>query len=87
MAKKKYIVDLTAEERTTLEELLQKGKSSARKLTRVRILLQADEGFTDEEIAPALEVGSRPWSGHASALSKRTLKRATSSRVRAASAS
>jgi len=57
MAKKKSIVDLTAEERTTLEELLQKGKSSARKLTRVRILLQADEGFTDEEIATALEVG------------------------------
>ena len=57
MAKKKYMVDLTAEERTTLEELLQKGKSSARKLTRARILLQADEGLTDEEIATALEVG------------------------------
>jgi transposase len=53
---KKYIVDLTAEERMMLEQLLQKGKSSARKLTRARILLQADEGLTDEEIATALEV-------------------------------
>ena len=57
MPKKKYVVDLTAEERTTLEQLLQKGKSRARKLTRARILLQADEGQTDEEIATALAVG------------------------------
>ena len=57
MPKKKYVVDLTAEERTTLEQLLQKGKSNARKLTRARILLQADEGLTDEEIATALAVG------------------------------
>jgi len=57
MPKKKYVVDLSAEERTTLEQLLQRGKSNARKLTRARILLQADEGLTDEEIATALEVG------------------------------
>jgi transposase len=57
MPKKKYIVELTAEERTMLEQLLQKGKSSTRKLTRARILLQADEGLTDEEIATALMVG------------------------------
>jgi transposase len=57
MPKKKYVVDLTAEERSTLEHLVQRGKSSARKLTRARILLQADEGLTDEEIALALDVG------------------------------
>src|SRR5262247_3822914 len=57
MARKKYRVDLTAEERQTLEQLLQRGKSSARKLIRARILLQADEGLTDEEIATALDVG------------------------------
>jgi transposase len=56
MPRKKYAVDLTAEERTTLEQLVQRGKSSARKLTRARILLQADEGLTDEEIASALTV-------------------------------
>jgi transposase len=57
MPKKKYHVDLTPEERTTLEQLLQRGKRSARTLTRARILLQADEGLTDEEIATALAVG------------------------------
>jgi transposase len=57
MPKKKYVVDLTAEERTTLEQLVQRGKNRARKLTRARILLQADEGLTDEEIATALDVG------------------------------
>jgi transposase len=57
MPRKKYVVDLSAEERTTLEQLLQRGKSSTRKLTRARILLQVDEGLTDEEIATALDVG------------------------------
>jgi transposase len=57
MPRKKYVVDLTPAERTTLEQLLQRGKSSARKLTRARILLQADDRLTDEEIATALEVG------------------------------
>jgi transposase len=57
MPKKKYHVDLTPEERTTLEQFLQRGKSSARKLTRARILLHADEGLTDEEIATVLDVG------------------------------
>ena len=57
MQRKKYVVELTPGERTTLEQLLQRGKSSARKLTRARILLQADDGRTDEEIATALEVG------------------------------
>ena len=57
MARKKYCVDLTAEERQSLEQLLQRGKSSARKLIRARILLQAEEGLTDEEIATALDAG------------------------------
>lgn len=56
MPRKKYVVDLTAEERTMLEQLVQRGKSSARKLTRARILLQADEGLTAEEIGVALTV-------------------------------
>jgi hypothetical protein len=38
MPRKKSIVDLTAEERATLEQPLQRGKASARKLTRARIL-------------------------------------------------
>ena len=54
MARKKYLVDLTAEERQTLEQIGHKGKSSARKLRRARILLKADEGLEDEAIAEAV---------------------------------
>ena len=54
----KYIVDLTEEEREQLLQLLRKGKDSARKLARARILLQADAGHTDEQVAQALHVGS-----------------------------
>jgi hypothetical protein len=50
-ARKKYVVELTAEERSSGEYLLQKGKGSARKLIRTRILLKADEGLEDEEMA------------------------------------
>ena len=58
MPKKKYIVDLTAEERTTLEHTLRRGKTGARKLTRARILLKADAGLSDAESAAALDVGT-----------------------------
>jgi transposase len=49
----RYIVDLTAEERAGLLALLNKGVAPARRLTRARILLLADEGGTDQEIAAA----------------------------------
>jgi transposase len=58
MPKKKYHVALSAEERMTLEQLLRHGKAGTRKLTRARILLQADDGLSDEEIAVALAVGT-----------------------------
>jgi transposase len=54
---KKYIVDLTADERETLLQLIRKGKPSARKVTRARILLKAAEGLTDAQIAAALNTG------------------------------
>jgi transposase len=58
MPKKKYRVDLSLEERTTLEQLLRSGKAGTRRLTRARILLKADDGLSDEEIAAALDVGT-----------------------------
>ena len=58
MPKKKYHVAWSAEERTTLEHLLRSGKAGARKLTRARILLKADDGWSDAEIAVALDVGT-----------------------------
>ena len=58
MPKKKYVVDLSAEERATLEHLLHGGKTGARKLTRARILLKAAAGLSDDAIAAALDVGT-----------------------------
>ena len=58
MPKKIYIVDLTKEERTYLLDLIKGGKQASRKLNRARILLLADEGKTDGEIAEALHTGT-----------------------------
>jgi transposase len=54
MPAKRYIVGLTQDERLELLGLINKGKASARILTRARILLKADEGWTDKEIVEAL---------------------------------
>ncbi len=54
---KKYIVDLRADEREQLLQLIRRGKQSARKVTRACILLKAADGFTDDQIAAALDVG------------------------------
>jgi cytochrome c553 len=51
MPKQKYIVDLSAEERATLEHMLRSGKTGARKLTRARILRKAADGLSDDAIA------------------------------------
>lgn len=58
MPKKIYIVDLTNEERTYLLDFIKRDQKSARKLNRARILLLADEGKTDKEIAAALHTGT-----------------------------
>lgn len=54
--KKLYSVRLKEEEREELSQYLRRGKSSARSLTRARILLLADEERPDEEIAEALKI-------------------------------
>jgi hypothetical protein len=53
---KRYIVELSGEERDELVELVSKGKAAARKITHARVLLQADEsknapGWTDIQIS------------------------------------
>lgn len=58
MPKKIYIVDLTEEERAYLLDFIKSDKKSARKLNRARILLLADEGKSDSEIAAALHTGT-----------------------------
>lgn len=54
---KKYIVDLTSEERTDLDGRLRGGQMSVRKVKRIQILLKADEGWSDERIAEAIDAG------------------------------
>lgn len=57
MSKKIYIVDLTEDERTFLLNFIKNGKQSARKFNRAQILLLADEGKSDSEIAESLHTG------------------------------
>ena len=54
MSHKKWVVELTEEERALLDGLQRKGQASARRLTRARTLTLADEGWTDDAIAAAL---------------------------------
>ncbi len=54
MPAKKYHVDLTIDERATLEQMLRRGKHSARRLTRARVLLKAADGLHDDQIAEAV---------------------------------
>ena len=60
MANKKFVVELSAEERARLNDLIRKGKSSANMLLKARILLKSDqseagEAWLDEEICEALD--------------------------------
>jgi hypothetical protein len=61
---KNYRVTLSEEERSTLLSMISKGKASAKKLLRARILLKADQSdngpkWTDERISDALYTSIR----------------------------
>ena len=62
IAVKKYVVRLSSEERQQLETLIRKGKGSARRLLKARILLKADvsagEGWSDTRIIAALDTSA-----------------------------
>lgn len=49
-------IQLTSEDRKELIHLTRKGKTSARKINRARILLMSDEGKPDGEIREALGI-------------------------------
>ena len=55
---KRYILNLTEDERAGLEEIVHRNRISKLKLQRAQILLKADEGLTDEEIQDDLGVGT-----------------------------
>lgn len=55
---KKYIVELTDDERSTLQEVVKKLKGTSQKVKRANVLLKADAcgpGWTDARIAEALD--------------------------------
>lgn len=54
---KQYRVTLTEQERSELLVLTRKGKTGARRLKRAMVLLRAEEGLTDLQIADAVGVG------------------------------
>ncbi len=60
MSRKKYVVELSGEEREHLGTVISKGKAAARTILKARILLKADqgqfgEGWTDDRVCQALE--------------------------------
>ena len=59
MVQEKYGVRLTGQERGRLRRLIRAGKSSAQAITRARILLKTDEGWTASRAAEALDVSER----------------------------
>jgi hypothetical protein len=59
MPRKKYLINLTSEERQSLMEMISKGEIKARKMKRALILLNADEGKSDPQIMASLKI-SRP---------------------------
>lgn len=57
MPKKRYMIDLSGDEREQLQQLVRRGRHSARKVTRARMLLLSADGCTDEQVVAALSCG------------------------------
>ena len=60
MSRKKYVVELTGEEREHLGTVISKGKATAKAILKARILLKADQGplgpsWTDDRMVEALD--------------------------------
>ena len=53
-----YKVELNESERTHLKQLASRGETSARKVKRALVLLKADEGLTDRDIAGGLLISA-----------------------------
>ncbi len=56
MSQKSHCVKLKKHVRQYLQKIVESGEDKARKITRCRILLLADQGRTDQEISDALNV-------------------------------
>src|SRR5258708_33618577 len=50
---------LSEDERIHVQVFVRRGKATARTLTRARVLLKSDEGWTDAEIAETLDISEQ----------------------------
>ena len=58
MVQEKYGVQLSTQEKGRLQQMIRAGRSSAQAITRARILLKTDEGWTASQVAAALDIGA-----------------------------
>ena len=54
----KYVVELSEEERESLQRFVSSGSTLARKVKRAQVLLAADQGYRDKDIAELVGVGT-----------------------------
>ena len=59
MVQEKYGVRLATQEKGRLRKMIRAGRSSAQAITRARILIKLDEGWTAPQVATALDVSER----------------------------
>ena len=59
MVQEKYGVQLSTQEKGRLRQMIRAGRSSARAITRARILLKTDQGWTASQEAAALDISER----------------------------
>jgi transposase len=52
-------IHLSEDDRTHVEVFVRRGKANARTLTRARVLLKCDEGWSNDEIAEAFEISDQ----------------------------
>jgi transposase len=55
---KKYVVDLTEQEREELHRIISTGRHSARRIRWAHVLLKADAGWPDDKISEAFVVSA-----------------------------
>jgi len=60
----KYIVELTEAERESLQAFVKSGSKLARKVKRAQVLLAADQGYQDQDIAQLVGVGTSTVGWH-----------------------
>ena len=59
MVQEVYGVHLSVQEKGRLKKMIRSGRSSAQAVTRARILLKTDEGWTTSRVAAAFDVSVR----------------------------